>query len=70
MLYTREQAADYLQISIQTLDNYINEGEMDVYKFGRNVRISQEQIQNFLDQHIYSASQIGKLKDNSSIPVS
>ena len=69
-IYTREEAAEILKISVPTLDRLIAEGELEVYKFRRNVRVTKEQIQTFLNNYIYSADKIGKVKVNTSFPIS
>jgi len=50
-LYTRQNAADTLKVSLPTLDKYISEGQLEVYKFGRNIRIAEKQLQQF--QKVY-----------------
>jgi|LFRM01.1.fsa_nt_gb excisionase family DNA binding protein len=46
--YTPEQVAEKLQISVRTVWKYIREGHMPASKIGRGYRISEEQLERFM----------------------
>jgi excisionase family DNA binding protein len=46
--YTPEQVAEKLQISVRTVWKYIREGQMPASKIGRGYRISEEQLERFM----------------------
>lgn len=49
-IYTTDQAAEVLQINIQTLRKYIREGKLSASKIGaKDYRITGEDIKDFLD---------------------
>lgn len=49
-LYTIKEAAEYLKVHWQTVRNYINSGKLKASKAGRNVRIRESDLTNFLNQ--------------------
>lgn len=50
-LYTRQETAKYLNVSIRTVDRLIKTGELEVNRIGlRNVRISEHAIKEYLNQ--------------------
>jgi len=53
MTYTREQIAKQLTLSVKTIDRLILRGQLKALKIGRSVRISQEQLDEFLKRSIY-----------------
>jgi excisionase family DNA binding protein len=48
-VYTTAQAAEILQINIQTLRKWIREGKLPASKLGSDYRITGEDIKVFLD---------------------
>ena len=48
-IYTTDQAAEVLQINIQTLRKYIREGKLPASKLGSDYRITGEDIKAYLD---------------------
>lgn len=48
-IYTTEQAAEVLQINIQTLRKWIREGKLPASKLGSDYRITGQDVKNFLD---------------------
>jgi len=48
-IYTTDQAAEVLQINVQTLRKYIREGKLQASKLGSDYRITGEDIKAFLD---------------------
>ena len=48
-LSTKEAAA-YLGINLRTLYRFIDEGELPAYKFGRVIRLRQEELDCFIEQ--------------------
>ena len=51
MLYTKDEAAKVLKIGIRTLEKLIRDREMEYYRVGSSVRISEEQLKGYLDRH-------------------
>lgn len=50
-LYTRQETAKYLNVSIRTVDRLIKNGELEVNRIGlRNVRISETAIKDYLNK--------------------
>lgn len=47
---TASEAADYLRVSIQTLRNMTSNGQIPVFKLGRRVRYSLEELRALLLQ--------------------
>jgi excisionase family DNA binding protein len=52
MIYTRQEAADQLQISLSTLDKFLKSGKIKAFRVGRQIRITEQALQDFLDDHI------------------
>ena len=50
-IYTTQQAAEVLQINIQTLRKWVREGKLPASKLGSDYRITGEDIKSFLDAH-------------------
>lgn len=47
-LYTKREAADRLKISVRTLERLLASGNLRAYNVGRSVRISEEQLETYL----------------------
>ena len=52
MVYTRQEAAEKLKISLSTLDKFLFSGQMKAFRVGRQVSITEQSLQEFLDDHI------------------
>lgn len=52
MMYTRQEAAEQLKISLSTLDKFLNTGKIKAFRVGRQIRITEKALQEFLDDHI------------------
>lgn len=50
-LASRKATADYLGISIATLDNWTRAGLIERVKVGRAVRYTPESIENFIEEN-------------------
>lgn len=50
-LYTKSEACDVLKIGMRTLERLITSKELEYYRVGCCVRISEEQIQNYLNRN-------------------
>jgi excisionase family DNA binding protein len=48
-LYTRQEVSTYFNVSIYTIDNWIKSKQLNCHKMKGTVRISQNDIDNFLD---------------------
>lgn len=51
--FTPKEAAEYLRIKQKTIYKFIADGELRCYKIGvgRDIRISIEQIEEYLERH-------------------
>lgn len=49
-MYTSAEVAERLNLSEKTIRNLIDSGDLKAYKFGRVYRISEEQLNNFINQ--------------------
>lgn len=50
-LYTLDEAADFLAVSVRTLRRKIATGELTAHRFGRLWRIAEADLLAFLDSH-------------------
>lgn len=50
-LLNAQQAADRLGVSRKTLQSLYLDGQLRVVRFGRSVRISEEDLAEFIDRH-------------------
>ena len=53
-LYTPREAAEYLGVGYRAILDWIDKGELQCYRIGAgkwHIRISMEQIQDYLDSH-------------------
>lgn len=46
--YTRDQLADILQVSLTTVGNLINDGKIFSIRVGKNIRIPEWSLQDYL----------------------
>lgn len=49
-MLTTSEVAEKLNLSEKTIRNLIDSGELKAFKFGRVYRISEEQLNNFINQ--------------------
>jgi excisionase family DNA binding protein len=49
-VYTPEQVAEQLQVSLKTVTNYLREGRLKGFKVGRLWRITEDDLEEFLRQ--------------------
>ena len=47
-LYTLEQVADRLQVSVRTLRRWIDAGDLVAHRIGRGLRITEADLQTFI----------------------
>lgn len=45
-----KEASEYLGVNLRTLYRFIDEGELPAYKFGRVIRLTQDDIEHFIDR--------------------
>lgn len=50
MVYTLEQVAEILQVSVQTVRRLIKEGKIKAVRVGIQLRVTQEELDRFLSQ--------------------
>ena len=48
-LYTVKELAVILQVTERTVRNYLADGSLRYLKIGRNIRVKQEQLDQFLE---------------------
>mgnify|MGYP000865418867 CR=1 FL=1 len=48
--YTLDEAADILQLTKRTLYNYVKDGKLKAVKFGKYWRVTQENLEAFIEQ--------------------
>ena len=49
MYYTITEVAEKLNLTNETIRNYIHAKELEAYKFGRNYRIEDKELERFLE---------------------
>lgn len=57
MLLTRKQIAQKLNISIRTVDRLIIQGQLKSFKIGRSIRVSQDDLDEFIKRSYYDPLQ-------------
>lgn len=57
-LLTIKEAASILKVHWQTIRNYIDRGELTAHKFGRSLRIKQQDLQALINQNQQTPNQI------------
>ena len=50
-IYTKREAADYLRVSVRSIENYLASGRLGHFKIGKSVRISRAALDAFLQRH-------------------
>ena len=50
-LFTTDQAADYLQISVRSVKNLLGDGRIPFIKIGRTTRIHRDDLDGFIAQN-------------------
>jgi|TARA_B100001971_G_scaffold32607_1_gene27036 excisionase family DNA binding protein len=53
-LFTKKEVADYLQVSIRTVDRLICDMDLPVYHLRRQVRISESSVEMILNESMSS----------------
>ena len=53
-IFSKQQVADQLNISTRTIDRLIFSGQLKAYKIGKSIRITQEQLNEFLNRSVYN----------------
>jgi excisionase family DNA binding protein len=48
-LLTKSEVADYLQVSVRTVERMIKAGKLKAYKFQTNVRLKKEEVDSYLE---------------------
>ncbi len=68
---TRE-ASEHLGVTLRTLYRFINEGQLDAYKFGRVIRLKEADVEGFIDasriapgtlEHLYPEPRSGRVEE-------
>lgn len=60
-LFTKKELSAKLNVSIRTIDRLILSGQIKAYKIGRSVRITQEELDDFLEASAYDPYEVGKV---------
>ena len=53
-LFTKQQVADYLEVSVRTVDRLIGDMDLPVYHIRRQVRIPQSSVDMILEESMSS----------------
>jgi excisionase family DNA binding protein len=53
-LFTKQQVADYLEVSVRTVDRLIGDMDLPVYHIRRQVRIPQSSVDMILEESMPS----------------
>ena len=53
-LFTKQQVADYLEVSVRTVDRLIGDMDLPVYHIRRQVRIPQSSVDMILEESLSS----------------
>ena len=51
-MHTKHEVADYLKVSIATIDRLIRSGQIETLKIGRSVRITEKALSRFLANQV------------------
>lgn len=71
------EAASYLGITIRTLYRFIDQGELPAYRFGRVIRLKQQEVERFIEasriepgelDHLYPETGTGARADETEGP--
>ena len=54
-------AAEYLGVTLRTLDRFIDEGQLPAYKFGRVIRVKRSDVYAFVDRNRVQPGSLGHL---------
>ena len=49
--YTPTEIAEKLRVNVMTIYRYIKAGKINAYKFGKDYRVSKEDLETFLKNH-------------------
>lgn len=55
-LYTREEAAKFLRVSLSTVDRLIKSGKLKARKVGRQVRMTRSDLEDCLERGVIDDS--------------
>lgn len=70
-LNTRE-ASEHLGVTLRTLYRFIDEGQLDAYKFGRVIRLKEADVESFIEasriapgtlEHLYPEPRGGRAEE-------
>lgn len=50
-LYTTQEVADMLKVTVISIRRYIKLGKLKAVKFGRELRITEEQLNDFIEKY-------------------
>ena len=50
-VYTLQQAADILQVSLETIRRYVRNGKLKAARIGKAYRVTETQLKAFLDEN-------------------
>lgn len=62
--FTIQQVAERLQMAESTIRTYIKEGKLKAARFGTRVRISQQHLEEFFNEHIVNGDEVNNIEDN------
>ena len=62
-LFTKQQVADYLEVSVRTVDRLIGDMDLPVYHIRRQVRIPQSSVDMILEESLSSEKLVKIVND-------
>ena len=62
-LFTKQQVADYLEVSVRTVDRLIGDMDLPVYHIRRQVRIPQSSVDMILEKSLSSEKLVKIVND-------
>jgi len=57
-LYTKNEIAQYLRVSVRTVDRLVQESQLQVYRIGRQIRIPESTVQQILEGFAMSIEEL------------
>ena len=54
----RDEAAEYLRVSVASIDNWITEGSLKCARIGRSVRIRKEWLDEYIEEHMVDSDAV------------
>jgi len=59
-LYTKNEIAQYLRVSVRTVDRLVLDSQLQVYRIGRQIRIPESTVQQILEGFAMTGVELDK----------